>query len=476
VGEYDRALAKVEEAVRKPSPFPALPPSIGGVRPTRQQNDAHELRRQKIRLLQALGRKEEAAAYALAQAKVSPVDADGQWPAVQDAAAAVLALGRTDQAIKVYSDFVQSQETAGAMTSQSAAARLEWAELDAGQGSYFEASEILREVVKQSEGKGWGVYLRTGYAQVYDAAVSRLAQMRVRSQFPVASSDWERPPKPPVANPLPEAAEPTEMDRDLAALLRGTSTGPGRTTFGGAPVSDFIKQYGGSAVPAVIKAAQQGDMPSLLIAQFGLLDRIAAPADAPLVLKAFKTTPRLAETAFRLDATNAAAILRERFGIYSKGGEIPIQLDKVVENYHLQDQYPVLIANFAAKDLNGNTAPNAATLDRIVHQDAPPQVVESFRAALAAVLEKQMLSSYRYYLASLGETAMRNGLPQGIEAVYRGGDPLSTNALPVLRKYIALPPDDARAKRIVETGLGRWRWDAATAKFVAGGTVNQPQP
>jgi hypothetical protein len=32
------------------------------------------------------------------------------------------------------------------------------------------------------DAKDWGVYLRTGYAQAYDAAVSRLARLRAPSQ------------------------------------------------------------------------------------------------------------------------------------------------------------------------------------------------------------------------------------------------------------------------------------------------------
>lgn len=187
-----------------------------------------------------------------------------------------------------------------------------------------------------------------------------------------------------------------------------------------------------------------------------------------MVLEAFKISPRLAQTAFRLDATNARVILGERFGIYSKGGEIPPELLKVMEKYRLKDQYPVLIANLTAKELNGNTAPNAAAVDRILRKGASSKVRESFRVALASLVERQLLSNYRYGLASLGETALRNGVTQGIEAVLRGTDPASANSLSVLRKYVDLPEDATQALAALESGLGRWRWDAKAKKYVIG--------
>ena len=76
--------------------------------------------------------------------------------------------------------------------------------------------------------------------------------------------------------------------------------------------------------------------------------------------------------------------------------------------------------------------------------------------------------NYRYGLAGLSETALRNGVPQGIEAVLRSEDPGSTNSLPRLRKYLDLPVDDAAALAAVQSGLGRWQWDPRAKKFVLG--------
>jgi len=61
---------------------------------------------------------------------------------------------------------------------------------------------------------------------------------------------------------------------------------------------------------------------------------------------------------------------------------------------------------------------------------------------------------------------LKNGVPQGIEAMLRSADPASMNSLSALRKYIDLPADDAQARTMVESGLGRWRWNAKTRKFV----------
>jgi hypothetical protein len=112
-------------------------------------------------------------------------DADAQWAAVSDAADASAAAGKSEKALNLLASFVRQQEQTGTMTSQSAAARLRWADEEIAQSNFFEASEILRAVVKESEGKGWGVYLRTGYAKAYDAAIERLARLRTKTSAPL---------------------------------------------------------------------------------------------------------------------------------------------------------------------------------------------------------------------------------------------------------------------------------------------------
>jgi hypothetical protein len=466
-GEPEKALQKIEEAIAHPVPFPPL--SIG-MHPTREQSDDAELRQRKIRLLQALGRGMEAAVYAQAQARTPLHDADAQLSATVDAAKACAAIGHTDDACRLLSEFVQNEEKAGTMDIQSAAARLWWADYEVGRGNQLAASDLLREVIKQSEGKDWGVYLRWGYANAYDAAVSRLAKVRsLAQQGAPASTDWEHPPQTTGNILVATNALTVEMEYALADILHGKSTGPNQISYGNG-VDDFIKKYGRNAVPVVLEAAGQGDFPASLIAQLRLLDRIATPADAPAVLEVFKRTPRLAQTAFWLDATNATAILAERFAIYAKGGEIPPELLDVIGKYKLKDQYSVLIANLPWKELNGNMAPDAAMIDSLLQNGATRAQRAAFRAALASLLEKQLLTSYRYGLDSLAETALRNGVPEGIEARLRCDDPPSTNSLVCLRKYLALPADNEQALAAVQAGLGRWQWDAKNKKFVLGGT------
>jgi len=263
------------------------------------------------------------------------------------------------------------------------------------------------------------------------------------------------------------------MEHALADILHGKSTGPNQTSYGYG-VDDFIKKYGSNAVPVVLAAAGQGDFPAHLIAQFRLLNRIATPADAPAVLEVFKRTPRLAQTAFRLDATNATAILAERFAIFAKGGEIPPELLDIIGKYRLKDEYPVLIANLSVKELNGNLAPDAAAVDRALRHGATPAQRDSFRAVLSSLLEKQLLTTYRYGLDSLAETALRNGVPEGIEARLRCDNPVSTNSLVCLRKYMDLPIDGEQALAAVQAGLGRWRWDSKNNKFVMSETAAHP--
>ena len=194
-------------------------------------------------------------------------------------------------------------------------------------------------------------------------------------------------------------------------------------------------------MPALAKAAAPGGFPAHFIATFRLLDRLVTATDAPLVLETFKTAPELAPVAFRLDPASATVILRERFAIYARGGTIPEELRAVLEKFPLQDQHPVLVANLAANGMDGNTALAAAAVERILQHGSGPEVIESFRSVLAAILEKEMLSDYRYGLAGLSEIALRNGVPEGIEARLRCESPAYTNSLVCLRKYMDLHAD-----------------------------------
>lgn len=179
VGEFQRALEKVEEAMRSPSPFPPL--SIG-MHPTREQMANRELRREKIRILQSLGKSSDAADYARQQARRPQADADAQFAAVMDAVDACKAIRQPDEVCQLLAEFVRNQESAGTMTSQSAAARIHWADQEIARQNLFEATDILRTVTKEAEGKDWGVSLRnTGYTKVYNAAIARLDKLRASS-------------------------------------------------------------------------------------------------------------------------------------------------------------------------------------------------------------------------------------------------------------------------------------------------------
>ncbi len=466
VGDFTRALELVETAIEHPSPFPPSP----NMHPTPSQTAAKVLRQKKIRLLQKLDQAGAAAAYACEQAELNHPDADAQWSAILDAVNACDAAGRGDQARGLLLAFVRDQEARGAVTSQSAVARIHWADREIAAGNQFEASEILRTVVKASEGKGWGVSLRTGYARVYDAATARLAKLRPTSTFTAGpftarSSDWERPPQRPRAVPPIPPRHRTQLEQQLETILRGRESGDGSRTFGGAAVTEFAQQYGRAAVPAVLAAARENESNARLVGTSRLLDRIATAADAPAVLEGFKQSPFLAEPAFRLDRTNAAIILRERFPIYATGGNVPRELRRVLAEYSLLDQYPVLIANLAAKDPDGNTAALAGELDAMLRTNAPPALLEAYRIALITAIERQMLSTYRRGLANLGEIALRRGWSEGIAALLQGNDPTAGDVLPRLRKYLDLPADDAQARAELEAHLGNWQWNPAARKF-----------
>jgi hypothetical protein len=449
--------------------------------PVKDAQDAADLRQNKIRLLQALGKRREAAQYATSQIpaqddqprweRVHPnstkdtslylTDDKGKLYACRDAAEAWLAAGEPDKACQIFADFVRACGPEDNMNEHSATIRIYLADYEAARGNLNEAAEILRAVARHAEGKNWGAYLRTGYANAYDACLSRLADLRSHADFSVVSTDWEHPPQ----SAQPSPAESSDLDRDLEALLRGTRTGPNQISYGGAQVDVFVRNYGHDAVPAILKASVRDSFHAQLLASFWILQRVVTPADRQPVLDAFKFAPALAPVAFQLDATNAAVILRERFGIYGRGGNIPPELLQVITRYKLKDQYRILVANFSAKEINGATAPDAAALARIFRNDTTSECLPLFQKALATTIEKQLLTSYRYGLASLGETAMGIGVPEGIEAVLHSDDN-STNCPASLRKFIDLPDDNAQARITVEAGLGRWQWDVNSRKFM----------
>lgn len=466
VGEYELALQKNEFAQKNPTPFPDSL-SDPAVDPTFRRNyEFEQLRRQKIRLLQMLGKYLEAAAYARAQiprgTNRPPADV------CMDAADAYMAAGRPDEASHLFGELVRMTGDGENMDEYGATLRLCWADYEVAGGNLFEASEILRVVARQSEGKHWGVYLQTGYCEAYDAAVSRLAKLRAHAQAATNSTDWENVRQKPAAPPATEERNLTELERELNALLRGTNLGGGRRSYGGSSVSAFIEKYGHDAVPALLDAAVRDDESAQWIASFRILDRVATAEDAPAVLEAFKRSPHLAQTAFRLDRSNAIVILRERFGIYAKGGDVSPELRQVIAQYGLLDQYPLLMANLTAKDLDGNTALIATELDRMLQTNSTPALLESFHAALAATIERQMRSHYRRGLATLGEIALHHGWVEGLEALRHGQDTTFQDALYRIRKYMDLPDDDTEAWMLLESGLGRWQWNANTRKFVSG--------
>ena len=480
-GEYDLALQQIEAALSHPTPYPD---TVQGRQylASKLQHDPMELRLEKIHLLQALGRQREAAEYATAQIPAvdeppHPEPLDSKSPstgsymtddkikifACRDAADAWISAGQPDKACRIFADYARACGPESKMDAHSATVRIYWADYDIQGGNLTEAAEILRGVARQSEGKGWGAYLHSGFADAYDASLARLAKLRGSAESQPISRDWERPPAPTEVAP---GSIPPALQSDLDELLRGTRTGPDQRTFTKAPFTAFANKYGHGALPAILQAAARNGFNAQMLVNYGVLQQITTPADAPQVLQAFKVVPQLAPAAFQLDAADAAQILRERFGIYARGGNLPPGLLQVVEQYRLKDQYHVLIEFFAARDPDGNGVPTATALDRILKGDPDAECLALFRQALASVIEKQLLSSYRYGLGSLGEIALRNGVPDGIEAVLHSDGVTATNCPPSLRKFIALPADDAAARAAVDAGLGRWQWDENSEKFI----------
>jgi hypothetical protein len=90
-------------------------------------------------------------------------------------------------------------------------------------------------------------------------------------------------------------------------------------------------------------------------------------------------------------------------------------------------------------------------------------------AATETGVARPRLDSFRPQGATAGERRVHRA---GIEALLYGEDPSAKDILPRLRKHMDLPADDTDANALIESNLGRWRWNAETGKFV----VEQPIP
>lgn len=180
VGEYEQALQLVEKAISNPTPFTRATSPSSDEAEVRQRIETLNLLRQKVRLLQRLGRPMEATAYVHScMPKLDPI---ARLEAAQLAANVYAATGHPEQACALFADLARGKLSEAASESDRVAASYLQAEYEALNGNKLEATELLRDVIKQSEGKIWRVRLDVFSYQLYARALERLAQLRATLQ------------------------------------------------------------------------------------------------------------------------------------------------------------------------------------------------------------------------------------------------------------------------------------------------------
>jgi hypothetical protein len=255
-----------------------------------------------------------------------------------------LAAGRPDDACGLYRRIAENPPPKNLIQDPGAIARLRLAECEMDRGHFFEATEILRDLAQECDGTNW-VTSGGRFLLLKDEVLDRLAIARNLAHIPIQSRDWAPRIRSTYAQILPAPTFPdSPAVRDLQDLLLGEILRPP-----GVPAESpdpFVQRHGRDAMPAVWRAVELSSLstPRRFLGP-QLLDRLAELEDAPRVLELFKRQPWIARTAFRLDPTAAARIVRERLWIYATGEIIPFDLRWAVEHHRLHDQRPVLLAN-----------------------------------------------------------------------------------------------------------------------------------
>lgn len=339
-------------------------------------------------------------------------------------------------------------------------------------GNSFQATELLRGLAKQSEGKPWTLYDHTYSGdeprEIYNLCAHLLQRIRFLNRVQLRSFDWEfRPGYELLAVvPAPESLSPVEsgLNQLLAdvCLRRTTNFVNWKPA-----VTNFARQYGRAAVPAVLKMLPRLTRPRFEISVMAeLLNQAATVEDAPAILDAFRRMPELAAVAFKLDAEGARQVTAERFPIYHRSGVAPYQFTSLILRYKLRETYPVLIANLA--DDSFNSLFEVQSLDRILANDPVPEFVEDFRQALSQHLERQLVGIHvgpSRQLGGIALVALKYGAPEGIEGWFRSTDVPKEKFLATLRPLLDLPADDAAAIEWLQTHRGQFTWNGAKRKY-----------
>jgi len=316
-------------------------------------------------------------------------------------------------------------------------------------GNLFEATELLRALAKESDGKSWPVDgSAKGTLLLKDNVLNRLALARILAGVRIQSRDWEprsriRSPYAPVP-PLPNRP-PCPADLELQGILLDHAfaaeyTAPNRAT------DDFVQRHGRAGLPAVLRALELSDY-----AAHRLLEKLAQPEDTPAVLESFKRHPELARLAFKLDPAAAARILRERLGVFAKGHLLSYELGRVVEQHRLHDQYPVLLANMLGE--GGDSG--VAVMDRLLSQDADPELEAQFREILVYRLELHLATARDYLPQDIARVAVKRGVRQGIDVLLRAPEQDHPDVVAFLRDYLDLPVSPTVAWQVLEAGHGQ---------------------
>jgi hypothetical protein len=340
-------------------------------------------------------------------------------------------------------------------------ARLCLANCEMERGHFFEAIEILRELLHQCDGTNW----LSNRGQLYflrQEILDRLALARRWSSSQVQSRDWEPPQRSsyiqvPHEPDWPDSAAVRDLQDLFHAALFWVQAGS---------ADDFIQRHGRAAMPALWRMLEVSRLPTpRVFLGCRLLDRLAEPVDAPQVLELFKLEPWVARTAFRLDPAAASQILRERFGVFARQEVIPSELVWALEKYRLTDQYPVLLSGLLgpSKWIGGNTI---IQMDRMLARDATPELEQQFRDALAHRLELRLgMGSYQDDVLHIARIAVRWGVRQGIDALLRAPAHERPSILGFLREHMDLPADPDEAWRVLERTRGAWQWDPQRRQF-----------
>jgi tetratricopeptide (TPR) repeat protein len=284
-------------------------------------------------------------------------------------------------------------------------------------------------------------------------------------KFGEADGPYKLPPLGRKARPqsaLPPPAPSPEVLQALTNALVAAAREP-RSRTPSPRLPEFVRQYGHDTVPALLsllpRAGELWDEGTLA----WLLDRTAAPADAPWVAAACAKHWGLIGVAAKLNSQATAEALAEEWQAQSRAGFVQFFFIFAILDAHLRPLYPLVLEHIAEKKVNHHSI--IFRMDKVVKEEQSDELETAFREALTSCLKLKLEQREYYELPRISQIALRHGVPQAIEGLLIGQGSTPEQLLQEVRPFVDLPSGEKEAIELLRANASKWAWEPARKKF-----------